>query len=216
MPELAPQAQVPANAGVVRIGPADGGGPVDPAPFAIPRRAAPCITSAAEDRGARPYLPLLLSPRIPLYPQGVRRIRKAAELPTAAQLLGAAPGGCRRLRRGGFNIRPPPGSQPTPGERQRKAKLVDSFTAPSFCRSCYAGAQSCAEPPPAQGRRGRRSPLHRFARPSSFGKSAPNGAFCRPAVFFCRKQKKMGADLLRGARGPLRPAGEGRRPKASC
>ena len=117
------------------------------------------------------------------HPQGVRRIRKAAELPTAAQLLGAAPGGCRRLRRGGFNIRPPPGSQPTPGERQRKAKLVDSFTAPSSCRSCYAGAQSCAEPPPAQGRRGRRSPLHRFARPSSFGKSAPNGAFCRPAVF---------------------------------
>lgn len=34
----------------------------------------------------------LLSPEKPLYPQGVRRIRKAAELPTAAQLLGFAGG----------------------------------------------------------------------------------------------------------------------------
>ena len=34
----------------------------------------------------------LLFPRVPIYPQGVRRIRKAAELPTAAQLLRAAQG----------------------------------------------------------------------------------------------------------------------------
>ena len=51
------------------------------------------IDGAADNWGAKLHLPLLLFPRLPLYPQGVRRIRKAAELPTAAQLLGAAPGG---------------------------------------------------------------------------------------------------------------------------
>ena len=52
----------------------------------------PRITTAVGGRGARPHLTLPLSPRVPIYPQGVRRIRKAAELPTAAQLLRAAQG----------------------------------------------------------------------------------------------------------------------------
>ena len=48
------------------------------------------MTTATDSRGAKSHLPVLLSPRVTLYPQGVRRIRKAAELPTAAQPLHAA------------------------------------------------------------------------------------------------------------------------------
>ena len=48
------------------------------------------VADGAEGIGVVDGFDLLLFPRVPLYPQGVRRIRKAAEPPTAAQLLGAA------------------------------------------------------------------------------------------------------------------------------
>ena len=49
-------------------------------PWRIVRRASGCKNAFDQ----------LLFPRVPLYPQGVRRIRKAAKPPTAAQLLHAA------------------------------------------------------------------------------------------------------------------------------
>ena len=76
--------------GVVRIGPAGVGRPVVPAPDRSREEPGPRITTAAGGRGARPHLTLPLSPRVPIYPQGVRRIRKAAELLRAAQGLDVA------------------------------------------------------------------------------------------------------------------------------
>lgn len=76
--------------GVVRIGAVGLDGPVVPAPGPGGQRAASPHNDPGGWAGWLSDFPLLLSPRVPLYPQGVRRIRRAAEPPAAAQLLRAA------------------------------------------------------------------------------------------------------------------------------
>ena len=110
---------------------------------------------------------LLLFPRVPLRYALPRRLLMAFSL----------------SRRGGWRIRPPPGSRPTPSERQRKEKLAGSFTASSFRRSGYAGAQFFEEPGSAQGRRGSQHQAGRFARPSYFSEFAPQVQVPAPGAF---------------------------------
>ena len=88
--------------GVVRVGPAGVGGPVVPAPHSDSRRGWSPHSSPRWVDGERNRIGVFLLPRFPLYPQGVRRIRKAAELPTAAQLLGAGPVAARVLTNRGM------------------------------------------------------------------------------------------------------------------
>ena len=61
-------------------------------PLAVEEAASPHNNLGCGCRdGVRDWIGVFLLPRVPLYPQGVRRIRRAAEPPTAAQSLRAAP-----------------------------------------------------------------------------------------------------------------------------
>ena len=102
-----------------------------------------------------------------------------------------------------------------PGERQRKAALVYSFTSPSLRRGRYAGTRLSKRRGKAQGRRGHQHPPHRFARPTHHERAAHSGRPFVKSVFlfwtgpqpvfsFCKK-RKWGADPPRGPRAP-RPA----------
>ena len=143
----------------------------------------PCtrITTAADGRGAGSDLPLLLSPRVTRCPGGCGRQPTAARLSGAGWASAGENGGTHGSRPttaggmagaagfpaccgGGWRIGPPPGSRPPPGKRQRKETLAASFTARPSSAPSDAGAQHCAGPPPAQGRRGRRAGIDRFAR----------------------------------------------------
>ena len=68
-------------------------------PLAVEEAASPHNNLGCGCRdGVRDWIGVFLLPRVPLYPQGVRRIRRAAEPPTAAQSLRAAPAVAALLR----------------------------------------------------------------------------------------------------------------------
>ena len=103
-------------------------------------------------------------------------------------------------------------------ERAEIGAAENPTTTPSNHRSCYAGTRRFKRQGMAQGRRGHRDPPHRFARLPSQGQAAPPvrpGGFLLTGRgrFLLSRQKKMGADPPREARGPARPAGANEQPR---
>ena len=78
------------NTGVVRSGLAGVDRPVDPAPDRSREEPGPRITTAAEGRGGKSHLPLLLFPRVPLCYALARRSCWPCTLPWRSKYPGAA------------------------------------------------------------------------------------------------------------------------------
>ena len=188
--------------GVVRIGAAEIGGPVVPASNPGRRKAASPHSMVRQMVGAVDWIGVFLLPRGPLRYALPRR--SMWDLPWSLPHFPASVGQdpCV-LQPPGFH-RPPrqrPAKQKTRKQKQIKSDVHPVYPPKAVMRQPGSSSAGC----PAQGRRGPRSPPHRFARPPYSGKAPRTGRFAArrfslpPAAAHSlwSRQKRMRGGVLR-------------------